>query len=314
VPLADTRIVTGSCAGGTDPEATERLVHRRLGAPLEHDNGLSHLLLYLLAHRAGAKVLLSGFGGDEFVTLPGRELPRADLRRSGHYAAWARSFRGNALTRPLRWLKWWCRRRLGGEHPFGRRMPRWVGERLARCVLRNEVREAHDVRTRVLRQAGARPIGDLTLSEWCLERWEDRPHLVARLENCTLMAAGHGLDYRWPLLEVRLIAFFLVAPTREKLGAGGVSRHLHRRAVADLLPDFVVRKGKSMGRPVRLPERWQRNGGVRELDAPALRHEDLNDRLRGLVDRDRFGCVMAEAAAWDAPLRAGSAWLRDGQD
>jgi len=312
VPLADTRIVTGSRARVTDPEATERLVHRRLGAPPEHENASGHLPLYLLANRAGAKVLLSGFGGDEFVTFPGRDLQRADLWRSGHYVDWARSFRGNALTRPLRWLKWW-HRRFGGEHPFGRRMPRWVVERLDRCVLRDGVCEAHDVRARVLRQAGAWPIGDRTLSEWCLQRWEDRPRLVARLENCTLMAAGHGLDYRWPLLDVRLIAFFLAVPTREKVGAGGVSRHLHRRAVADLLPDLVVWKGKSMGRPVRMPERWQGNGAAHEVDSPALRHEDLHVRLRGLVDRDRFGRVMAEAAAWDARILAGSSTLGTGR-
>jgi len=44
-----------------------------------------------------------------------------------------------------------------------------------------------------------------------------------------------------------------------------------------------------------MPERWQRNGTAHEADAPALRHEDLNARQRGLVDTDRFGRVMAEA-------------------
>jgi len=313
VPLADTQIVTGSRARITDLEATERLVHRRLGAPLEHDNGLSHLPLYLLAHRAGAKVLLSGFGGDEFVTFPGHEVARADLWRSGNLSAWARSFRGNALTRPLRLLKWWYHR-LGEKLAAGRRMPRWVEVSLALCVLRDGVFDACDVRGRVLRQAGVRPIGDRTPGEWCLQRWEDRPDLVARLENCTLMAAGHGLDYRWPLLDVRLIAFFLAAPTREKVGACGVNRHLHRRAVADILPDFVVWKDKSMGGRVRIPERWRRRGAAGGPDAPMLRHEDLNPRLGGLVDPERLGRVMAEAAALDVRLRAGSAWRRDEQD
>jgi len=312
VPLASTRIVTGSRARITDPEAGERLVHGRLGAPLEHENALSHLPLYLLARRTGARVLLSGFGGDEFVTFPGRDLPRTDLWRSGHYMAWARSFRGNALTRPLRWFRWWCHR-LGGEMSVVRPMPRWVEERLARCVLHDGAREAHDIRAWFLRRAGALSTGERNLSGYCIRRWEDRPGLVARLENCTLMAAGHGLDYRWPLLDVRLIAFFLAAPTREKVGTGGVSRHLHRRAVADLLPDFVVWKGKSMGRPVRMPQCWQRNGAVHEVGAPALRHEDLNYRLRRLVDRDRFGRVMAEAAAWDARIRAGSSTLGTGR-
>jgi len=313
VPLASTQIVTGSRPRVTDPEAGDRLVHGRLGAPLEHSNGLSHLPLYLLARRTGARVLLSGFGGDEFVTFPGRDLPRADLWRSGHYMALARSFRGNALTRPLRWLKWWCHR-LGGELPVGRPMPRWIEERLARCVLHDGAREAHEVRTRLLRRAGACPIGERSLSGYCLRRWEDRPGLVARLENCTLMAAGHGLDYRWPLLDVRLIAFFLAAPTWEKVGVGGVNRHLHRRAVADLLPDFVVWKDKSMGRSMPVPERWRVGGVADGPDGSPLRHEDLSPRLRTLVDPERFSRVMAEAAAWDAHLRAGAEWQSDRQD
>jgi len=143
----------------------------------------------------------------------------------------------------------------------------------------------------------------MTLGELCLRRWDDRPGLVSRLENCTLMAAGHGLDYRWPLLDVRLIAFFLAVPAEETVGPGGKGRHLHRDAVADVLPELVVRHAKAMGPPVRMSDRWRRDDPA---DGPdALRHGDLNPALRRLVDPERFDDMMT-AAAWVEERRSGS--------
>jgi len=75
------------------------------------------------------------------------------------------------------------------------------------------------------------------------------------------------LYYRWLLLEVRLIAFFLAVSAEETVGPGGEGRHLHREAVADVLPD-----------------QWRRDGPADEPDD--LRHGELNPALRRLWIRN----------------------------
>jgi len=140
--------------------------------------------------------------------------------------------------------------------------------------------------------------GDRTLAEFCLDRWEGNPDLTARLENCTLVAAGHGLDHRWPLLDVRLIAFFLAVPAEETFGPDGMDRYLHRRAVAGLLPDSVVWNDRSMGMLAPMPDsRWR--------EPVDLRHEVLDGRLRLLVDPERFRRSMDASAGLPAQRHPG---------
>jgi len=312
VPLASTQIITTS-RKAADPEANARCAHRHLGTPPEHPNCVSHRPFYDLAARADARVLLSGFGGDEFVTVMDAMTPLFELWREGRYAPSIHLLYGNAVTRPLRGLKWWYRHRLGRDLAGGPGLHRWAEQTFATCVLSDEAREAHDIRARLWRRAGAYDLGDMTLGELCLRRWEDRPGLVARLENCTLMAAGHGLDYRWPLLDVRLIAFFLAMPAEETVGPGGVSRHFHREAVAGVLPEFVVRHGKAMGAPVRMPDRWRRNVPIDK--AADLRYGDLNAALRRLTDPERFERMMNTAAAWAKSVQqSGSPLQRNRHD
>jgi len=193
VPVVGIQIITPAFSrSDADREAVLRRAFRHLGAPPEHSNAVSHVPLYDLAVRTDARVLLSGFGGDEFVTWIDVRTPLIELWRRGRYAALAHRLSGNAVTRPLRGLKWWYGHRFGrGYLAGGQGFRHWAEEAFATCVLSNGAREAHGIRARLLRQAGAYSLGDMTLGELQLRRWEDRPALVARLENCTLMAAGH---------------------------------------------------------------------------------------------------------------------------
>lgn len=313
VPLASTQILTPTNPPRSeDIEALSRRVHRHLGAPLEHANSVSHIPIYELAVRAGARVLLSGFGGDEFVTVPGARAAYPEMWRAGRYAAWMRRLPGNAVTRGLRAARWWWRYRYGHERfAGGAGLERWVQESLAACPLSDEAREEHGVPDRMRSQAGVYDLSNLTLREYCLRRWEERPGLVARLENCSHMAAAYGLDYSWPLLDVRVLAFFLAAPAEETVGPGGMDRYFHRQASAGLLPDLVVWKDKAMGRQVPLPDRWRRRGGSAGGEAGEdgargaarysnLRHGDLEPALRRLLDPERLERMTAAVARMEA--------------
>jgi asparagine synthase (glutamine-hydrolysing) len=74
------------------------------------------------------------------------------------------------------------------------------------------------------------------------------PYIAARLDNCTLMGASYGIDYRWPLWDVRLVQQYLSTPNIEKVGPRGVGRYLHRRAIDAVVPKRVAWKpSKDMG-------------------------------------------------------------------
>lgn len=322
VPLASTQIITPTDSPRSeDIETLSKRVHRHLGSPLEHANAVSHIPIYELAVRTGARMLLSGFGGDEFVTVPGARAAYPEIWRAGRYAAWMRRLPGNAVTRGLRAARWWWRyRRRQDRFAGGYGLSLWVREAMAACPLSDEMRERHGIRERMEQQAGAYDLSDLTLREYCLRRWQDRPGLVSRLENCTHMGAAYGLEYRWPLLDVRVLAFFLAVPAEETVGPGGMDRYFHRQASAGVAPDLVVWKDKAMGQQVPLPERWRRRGGNAGENARGasryanLQFGDLNPVLRGLLDPERFERTSAVAAKMEKRVANGAPARRSKPD
>jgi asparagine synthase (glutamine-hydrolysing) len=73
------------------------------------------------------------------------------------------------------------------------------------------------------------------------------PFVSTRMENCTLMAQSYGIEYSWPLLDVRLIQAFLSIPSSEKYHQG-MGRYLHRRAIAKVVPKAITgQNSKYMG-------------------------------------------------------------------
>jgi len=56
--------------------------------------------------------------------------------------------------------------------------------------------------------------GYTDLKRFTLEkRW--MPFVPTRMENCILMAAARKIEYRWPLLDIRLVKLFLSIPSEE---------------------------------------------------------------------------------------------------
>ena len=287
VPVASTQVITNAQCLRSAKEHDK--VIRALGAPLEHGNASAHIPIYHLARNMGANVLLSGFGGDEFVTNNGN-MSRDELWNQGHYLTWASRFRGNWITRPLRWLNWGRYKFIDRQSIVAQSLSQLAEARINGSILSDRAMEQYDVAGH-LRKTHRYDTGCRTQNQFCIEdRWSAA--MTARLENCTLAAAVYGLDYRWPLLDVRLLQFFLAAPASAKIGPNGIGRWLHRRAIADSLPDWVVWKSKAMGRPVPLPDRWQKKQipvAPTGKSLPELTHyADLAAPLQAIIDQKKF--------------------------
>lgn len=208
---------------------------RVLGYPPEHNHALFHVPFFQQAQAAGIRTLLSGFGGDELVTSPADFMYR-ELLLEGRYTQLFSELPGNVMRRTARMVA------MLGSDWRGRRQapPQARTPRLDRTILRCDVVEDYGLTG--FNQAN----GDAwrqahTLNDHLLARPSFRSYLVGRLEGCTLMAASYGIDYRWPMLDRRLIARYLATPSIEKRHRQW-GRYLHRRACVGTVPDKILWK------------------------------------------------------------------------
>ncbi|MGB0712109.1 MAG: asparagine synthase-related protein [Gammaproteobacteria bacterium] len=215
---------------------------RVLGYPEEHPLVSAHLPLYRECALRGINVLFSGAGGDEFVTNQAVNV-RWELRDRHLYPALWNVLPGNPLTRAVRMVK-----TLTVGQGMDQAAARANAEReFAEHILRPEVVLRLGLREKHIEYDATRP-GYNSNNALLLDYHLTRFNLLRRLEGCSVMAKAQGVDYRWPLLDARLIQQYLSTPSIEKVGPKGVGRYLHRRAVSGLVPAAVAwNSSKAMG-------------------------------------------------------------------
>lgn len=284
---------------GDDDESIERGL-AVLGYPCEHGDAADHLPIYRQCAELGIGTLLSGFGGDEAVSGNAQHL-RLELVDGGHYGALWDILPGRPRMKALRFA-----RAIGRRHLRPKFNPRFLAAFTARWPhqwLRADVVARLGLHEAWLESARY-DAPFRRVNEWAIDRLA-AGFVPTRLENCTLLAASYGVDYRWPLLDVRLVQQYLSTPGIEKVGPGGIGRYLHRRAIAGVVPDKVAWKSsKDMGY-TRVLERMFGEDLLRVADvlerelaqlAPALAEMIEGGRVREQLRRVRAGPVDAALA------------------
>lgn len=261
-----------------------------LGHPAEHGNALVHMPFYKLAGQLGVSTLLSGFGGDEGVTNHARN-HRRDLIGSGQYKALWQVLKGNPAAKALRFAKSLYNHRSYPEYAPG--YVETARKRLAGNFLTDEVSREINLHQEVLDAARVH-CGHDTLNAFCVDALA-APFVATRTESCSLVAASYGIEYSWPLLDVRLIQQWLATPTVEKVSAE-MGRYLHRRALRGVVPDAVrLRARKSMGPPLSaaaLPGQSAIPDANATWDWLGELRDGLHPRIAPMVDRDRLArCI-----------------------
>ena len=211
-----------------DPAVFPRVTVRResQAAPTLADAGISHVL--------------SGWGGDEFVSFNGRGTNRA-IVRSLRIAAMRNAYRdrrrrgtspGRALAATLSpGLPWWIGpRRNPSRQPEQLRRIAEVAERFP---------DLHDAYRRHRRQL-ARASGPRD----CQLALIKHGHIAQRIESWHQVAVRFGYSYGYPLLDRRLVEWTLTLPP-EVFRDGDHTRRVFRLAIADLVPHGVRGSGKT---------------------------------------------------------------------
>ena len=263
-----------------------------IATPISAPIATVHSPIYHQAKADGATILLSGFGGDEFVTVYGATA-RVELFKQRQWKAWFTLFKGNFLTKKMRAFKWllrfyWNQNTFEtAQHLLGMN-----SLLLKNKVIKDNVCEQYKIPQRST-QRSSYDAGCLSINEFSLvNRWS--PDMVARLEDCSLAAALHGLEYRWPLLDVRLISFFLSIPSQYKL-SNGLPRYLHRKAIQGIVPEHLIWKDKSMGGPLisqssqsRMPEKNE------ILDIEEMQFSTLHPKIQAVIDEEKWIAILAQ--------------------
>ena len=184
------------------------------------------------AAERGVEVLLSGWGGDEGISYNGRDTYR-HLLRSGHAGTLWRELRERSryplaaflaeAARPLvsPGVAAAARRLRRGEWPFRKRVT-FIHPGFARRVRPLPALAAPS-------RAGMR-------YRWL--RFLESGGLSRRMEGWAASGARHGVEYRYPLLDRRVLEFALGLPP-EQYRRGRWSRWLMRRALEPVLPPEV---------------------------------------------------------------------------
>ena len=274
---------------GRQAARAERIL-RVLGHPEEHPNGSFHMPFYRECEVHGMRTLFSGFGGDEVATNPAVHVRRELVDAGDPVALWD-VLPGTAATRALRLAKAVTVGR--GTQAYDARFVEAMTGRWPHELVSAGAVAAYDLHRRYL-DAARYGAPYRRVNDFILQHLLRAPYIATRLEVCTLMAASYGVDYRWPLLDPRLVQQYLSTPAVEKLGPRGMGRYLHRRAVAGVVPPSIAWKaGKGMGAAApgrtplgRLDAAVQR---ARELEA------ELHPALHDLVDRRRLRDEIARA-------------------
>lgn len=254
-----------------------------LGYPEEHGTGSGHTPFYRECQLRNIRTLFSGFGGDEVVTNSGHLLLYELLDRGDYSNLWC-FLRGNPLWRSLRLTKIMT---VGRQSPAYKTtflaawQARWPYQ-LLRPEVVDQLNLHHEYMETARYDAPYRRIND-----FIIQGLLTKPYIGTRLENCTLMAASHGIDYRWPLWDIRLVQQYLSTPSLEKAGPQGLGRYLHRRAIDGVVPHRVAWKPKDVG-PSVLPAN-SNGGGLAALAQETQQWEgDLHPTLAALVDRPKL--------------------------
>ncbi len=203
-------------------------------------------LLFQQAQQADIRVLLSGFGGDDLV--------------SSHAAGYQED-----LMKQGRWLTCWRevraqkKRRSTGYHPIVR-----MGSLITGRILGMLGIDYYELMDR--RMSAKYPMGKLKLQQRpILPDWKQQfdmeqrqllfkevysrlpelrasqvkrlmqPHSQLRMGYCDLATRSFRMEYRYPLLDIRLLEYYLALPTRMK-AQNGYGRYIYRMSLEGLLP------------------------------------------------------------------------------
>jgi asparagine synthase (glutamine-hydrolysing) len=221
------------------------------GSFVQQRFGILNQELYKSASLKGIRVLLSGFGGDEMISAS-IAAPWYDMITDHCWKPFFTYlfFERNPLKSSLKALRlivkyaFWDF--LFSGKPAGIPDPNLETKRFMNLAINRLYTEKNQLYYRFLEKRSHFPQKYLSQRQF---QHLDHPHLPQRLEYCYSSAAFHNIQYRYPLLDTRVIEAYLSIPANVRYGADG-KRTIFRMAMKGIVPETICQRDDKSGNTI----------------------------------------------------------------
>jgi asparagine synthase (glutamine-hydrolysing) len=204
--------------------------------------------LYQHAMKEKVSVLLSGFGGDEVVTSKSLKY-LSDLAKNNQWKELKRDLKTQKPNK-FRIYKSLLKYYLKFKTPLIYKLisfekdenPWWFGK-YENLAINSKFAKKLNIKDRYF--SYYKKLKTNSLQEINIERIT-HPHVSQRIEYCSLIARKYGIEYRYPLLDKRLIEFYLSIPIRLK-ARNGIGRYAIRKAIEGIVPEKIQWRNDKSG-------------------------------------------------------------------
>ncbi|PIB26849.1 hypothetical protein BFP76_10665 [Amylibacter kogurei] len=263
-----------------------------LGFPACYGCEISLSLLATATQKFDVKTMFTGFGGDEVATNYGELISVEYIRRRDYRGLW-QFIPGHFLKKPFRFVALILRH--GRDKNQQTNIEADAQYENDTHLLDQDIVDQYDLKT-TQRAEWFDVLNHHSINGEIVNGTLTQPFIDARMHDHTLFGNAYGIEYRWPLWDVRIVENYLRTPSIEKVGPKRVWRYLHRRAVDDIVPASIVwQNSKHMGQPIMT--RDIRNAKTQYYNemARALM-DDLHPDLVALVNVKRL-CHQMDSAS-----------------
>jgi asparagine synthase (glutamine-hydrolysing) len=222
---------------GQNPDELKKEYLKRAGQPPVGGHfTLNSLPTYGLAKEAGIRTMLSGHGGDEVVTSYGGGYTLELLGRRT-YGKYIRALVDKAHAKQKPALKWTLVQILRDLFPaiFWYWQGKHKKEKLPAYLdlIKPEVRKEMNIEGLVAQSGSWRNMHKTVRERQYYRTKSD--HLHSRAERTGILACYEGIEFRYPMLDIRLMQFVLSLPAEMKIKHGW-GRYIYRKSMEGILP------------------------------------------------------------------------------
>ncbi len=237
--------------------------------------------LYMAAMNEDVSVLLSGFGGDEVVTS----------KSSGYLKELAAGGRWKELKEDLKnqkkkyqFYKFYLKEKfpflVKAYHLF-RKEKLWWEHKTENLAINKTFYEQLKIEENYFQYHQKE---GTNLQERNIERIT-HPHVAQRLEYSGLIARKYGVEYRYPLFDIRLIEYYLAVPARLK-ARDGIDRYIVRKAMDGVLPEKIQWRNDKTG--ATIPTVFMRTLNDKQKILNLIEKAKTNESVKQYIDLEKY--------------------------
>ena len=207
-----------------------------LHKPINLHYAMNSDLLFEVAGNLGTTVIFSGLGGDEGVTCDGSGYFN-ELISHGQHSKLRDNIKSIVYRRGGRFYRRLIKLYINYHAPWVTNlyMKDWRKTMYRSCALHKSIARKYRMKRRFFHANSLPRKPDVRALQYFRLMYPNNPE---RIEETSLLSQQHGIEYRYPFLDVKLLEFFYSLPSEYKY-KDGIGRYLFRKAMVEILPEKI---------------------------------------------------------------------------